>query len=244
MDRNGFKSEKVVVIIPAFNEQGKTVKVVEAIPRDVVDEVVVINDGSTDLTPQEVARAGARVLHHEKRMGIGAAIRTGIKFAIENHFTVIVVMAGNGKDDPKQIPLLIDPIINANYDYIQGSRYLKGGYYGKMPLHRLLFTKIYSFSVRIFTGFNLTDGTNGFRAYRTAIFRDKRINLWQNWLDESLEYYLSIKVIQLGLHIKEVPVTKTYPPNLPYSQYTKVKPFIGWWQRLKPLFYLSFKLKT
>lgn len=235
---------KVVVLMPAYNEEGKTFKVVERIPLDVVDEVVVIDDGSTDKTPLEVREAGATVLHHERRKGIGAAIRTGIDYAVKNHFPVIVVMAGNGKDDPGQIPLLVDPILTGDYDFIQGSRYIEGGYYGKMPLHRFIFTKLYSLSVRLLTGCCITDGTNGFRAYRSAVFDDGRINLWQDWLNESLEYYLTIKVIQLGYRVKEVPVKKVYPAGVPYKKYTKVKPFIGWWKRLEPLLYLTLGLRS
>lgn len=243
MDRRGFERGKIIALIPAFNEEGKTVKLIPLITKDFVDEVVVINDGSTDKTPFEVSNAGATVLHHKQRLGIGAAIRTGIKYALERNFTIIVVMAGNGKDDPKQVPILLEPIIKGGYDYVQGSRYIKGGGYGKMPLHRFLFTKSYSYAVRLLSGFKLTDGTNGFRAYKTDILRDPRINIFQDWLNESLEYYLSIKVIKLGFRIKEVPVTKIYPVGASYNQYTKVKPFIGWWKRLKPLFYLSLGIK-
>lgn len=243
MDTRRFKEEKIIALIPVFNEQGKTIKVLKTIPKDSVDEVVVINDGSTDRTHIEAKEVGATVLHHHNRLGIGAAIRTGIKYALENNFTIIVVLAGNGKDDPGQIPQLLEPIVNEDFDYIQGSRYLRGGYYGKMPLHRFIFTKIYSFAVQSLTGFHLTDGTNGFRAYRTSIFRDNRINIWQDWLYESLEYYLSIKVIQLRFRIKEVPVKKIYPIGVSYNQYTKVRPFIGWGRRLKPLFYLTLGIK-
>lgn len=237
------KKDKTLILIPAYNEQGKTVKVVKDIPRGVVDEVVVIDDGSTDRTPMEVKEEGAILLQHRKRLGIGAAIRTGIGYALEKDFTIIVVMAGNGKDDPNQIPLFLDPLIRDEFDYIQGSRYVQGGYYGKMPLHRFLFTKMYSLAVWMLTGSKITDGTNGFRAYKSSILKDKRINLYQDWLDESLEYYLSIKVIKLGYRVKEVPVTKIYPQNVPYEQYTKVKPFKGWFKRIAPLFYLTLGIK-
>ena len=163
MDRTGFEREKVIALIPAFNEEGNAVRVIKEIPREAIDEVVVIDDGSVDQTPFEVAQAGATVLRHKERQGIGAAIRTGIKYVLENNFTVIVVMAGNGKDDPHQITGLVELIIQDSYDYVQGSRYIEGGYYGKMPLHRFLFTKAYSFAVQRMMGFLLTDGTSGFR---------------------------------------------------------------------------------
>src|SRR3989338_3751970 len=175
---------KVLVLIPAYNEQGKTAKVLKAIPAGIIDEVVVIDDGSTDRTPVEVKEQGATLLHHERRLGIGAAIRTGIEYALRNNFTIIIVMAGNGKDDPGQIPQLLGPLIRDECDYVQGSRYIKGGYYGKMPLHRFLFTKMYSFAVLLLTCCRITDGTNGFRAYKSSILKDERINLYQDWLNE------------------------------------------------------------
>lgn len=244
MGRGAVKKGKIALVIPVFNEEGKTLKFIPAIPSDWVDEVVIIDDGSTDKTAAELSSAGAAVLHHKNRLGIGAAIRTGINYALKNQFDIIAVMAGNGKDDPAQIPRLLEPILKDNYDYVQGSRYLAGGRHGKMPLHRLLFTRLYSLAVWILTGFRLTDGTNGFRAYRASIFKDKRINIGQPWLNESLEYYLSIKVIKLGLRVKEVPVAKIYPQRVSYNSYTKVKPLIGWWCRLKPLFYLTLRIKV
>lgn len=234
---------KIAAIIPAFNEEGKISRVIRKIPRDLVDEIVVIDDGSTDATPEQIKQENVTLLTHSERKGIGAAIRTGFGYALRNNVDILVIMAGNDKDNPGQIDRLLYPIINEGYDYVQGSRYLLGGEYGKMPLHRKLFTRLYSCAVRVLTGYNLTDGTNGFRAYGCWILKDARIDLNQSWLDEALEYYLSIKVILLKYKIREVPVTKLYPQTKSYRSYTKVKPFSGWWKRLRPLFYLTLGIK-
>lgn len=234
---------KIAALIPVFNEENKINRVVSNVPKELVDEIVVIDDGSTDGTTKRLREGNITVLSHCTRLGIGAAIRTGLDYAQKNNFDVIVVMAGNDKDNPAQIDRLLYPIINEGYDYVQGSRYLPGGEYGEMPLHRKLFTRLYSYAVKALTGYNITDGTNGFRAYKAEILEDKRINLSQSWLDEALEYYLSIKVILLNYKIKEVPVTKLYPQTKSYQAYTKVKPFSGWWKRLRPLFYLTLGIK-
>lgn len=234
---------KIVALIPAFNEEDKICRVVRKIPRELLNEIVVIDDGSTDNSVEQLERERVTILSHRVRQGIGAAIRTGLDYALKNNFDIVVVMAGNDKDDPIQIDRLLHPIINEGYDYVQGSRYLPSGEYGKMPLHRKFFTRLYSLAVRLLTGFSLTDGTNGFRAYKLDVLRDKRINLYQSWLDEALEYYLSIKVILLNYKIKEVPVTKLYPQTKSYKEYTKVKPFFGWWKRIKPLLFLKLKIK-
>ncbi len=235
--------QKIVALIPAYNEAGKTNRVVAGLPQGIVDEIVVIDDGSTDDTREEVKKEGATLLEHKKRKGIGAALRTGIGYALKNNFDIIVVLAGNGKDDPREIPRLLAPILKQDYDFVQGSRYIKGGFRGKMPTHRLLFTRMYSWVVRISTGFSITDATNGFRAYKTHILKDKRIDIHQDWLRESLEYYLTLKVLKLKYRVKEVPVSKVYPRGAPYRAYTKIKPFTGWWERLKPLIYLTLGIR-
>lgn len=236
--------KKIITIIPAYNEGDKTAKVVEQFPNGIVDEILVVNDGSEDNTRQAVEAIGrATVLHSEKRQGIGFAIRKGLDYALAKNFDIIVVMAGNGKDNPEEIPKLLKPIIEGNYDYVQGSRYLEGGKYGKMPFHRFIMTKVYSFFVRLLYSKKITDGTNGFRAYKTSILKDKRINLCQNWLKETLEYYLSVKVLLLNYRVTEAPVTKLYPEGVKYKQYTKVKPFSGWFKRLEPLFLLRLGIR-
>ena len=87
--------EKILVILPVLNEEGKigiTVsKVLNDVPNGVVDQVLVVNDGSDDNTVNEAEKAGAKVVSHEKNTGVGAAIRTGIRYAQEKEFDIIVV---------------------------------------------------------------------------------------------------------------------------------------------------------
>ncbi len=238
-----YSKHKIIVIIPAFNENNKIKRVVEKIPGNSVTEILVIDDGSTDGSCDNLHIPGASVIKHKIREGIGAAIRDGLKYALEQNYEIIVVMAGNGKDEATEIAKLTAPIIKGEADYVQGSRYLKRGNPGKMPIHRLIFTKLYSLALSICTFSRVTDGTNGFRAYRSSILKDKRINIFQDWLTESMEYYLSIKILKLGYKYKEVPVTKLYPQGVRYKYYTKVKPFSGWIERLKPLFFLTLGIK-
>lgn len=236
--------KRIVAILPAYNEGEKTANVVKKFPEGVVDEIVVVNDGSEDNTAQAVRETGrATVVQSEERLGMGFAVRRGLEYALKNNFDIVVVMAGNGKDNPEEISRLLQPILENDYDYVQGSRYLKGGQYGKMPLHRLVFTKMYSAAVRLLYGYKITDGTNGFRAYKTALLRDPRVNLYQDWLKEPLEYYLSIKTLLLKKKVTEVPVTKFYPQGVGYKKYTKVKPFSGWLKRLAPLFLMRVGIR-
>ena len=84
------------------------------------------------------------------------------------------MLAGNGKDDPKEIPILLKPILEENYDYIQGSRYLEGGEAGNLPIARKLGIKAFTFLWSILLRRRLTDVTNGFRAYKVSLFDDPK----------------------------------------------------------------------
>ncbi|MEW6606249.1 MAG: glycosyltransferase family 2 protein [bacterium] len=231
---------KIIASPIAFNEEGKIGNVVKKIPKSLVDLILVVDDYSTDNTRKEAESQGAVVITHKERKGVGAGIRTAIDYAIENKYDIIVIMAGNDKDNPQEISRLIDPIINEGYDFIQGSRFLKGGYYGNMPFYRILATKLHPLIFSILVGARLTESTNGFRAFKTSLFNDKRINLWQDWLNSyELEPYLYYKVIKCGYKWKEVPVTKIYPQK----GTTKMVPFKDWWRILKPLFCLWLGIK-
>lgn len=233
-----------MAVIPAYNELGKIGRVVSKVPKNAVAEIVVVSDASNDGTDAEASRAGATVLRHEHTRGVGAAIRTGFDYALEKGYDIIVVMAGNDKDDPSEIGKLAAPIIEKGFDYIQGSRYLEGGRYGKMPKHRLILTRAYPWLVRFITGFPITDATNGFRALRASILRDPRIKLHQDWLNRGeLEYYLQLQAIRLAYKVCEVPVTKIYPDIKNYWNYTKIRPVVDWLGNLRPIFYLTLGIK-
>ncbi|MCD4654128.1 glycosyltransferase family 2 protein [bacterium] len=230
---------KVAVVIPVYNEESIIGGVLDKIPRDQIDQVIIVDDGSSDKTP-EVLRERSdwlEVIRHEEQKFIGVSIRDGLVRAMELEMDVVVIFAGNGKDDPQQIPRLLKPILEQGYDYVQGSRYLEGGQFNKMPRHRRLVTRLYPVLLRILTGFKATDGTNGYRAYRLDILRNRKLDINQPWLDECLEYYLALRILQLKYKATEVPVSKIYPQTKVYKRYTKVRPGIGWLNRLKPMFY-------
>jgi glycosyltransferase involved in cell wall biosynthesis len=122
----------VIAAIPCFNTQDHIADVV-AKTKKYVDEVIVIDDGSTDKTADIAKAAGARVISHDKNRGKGAAMKTAAESA---ECDILVFIDGDGQHDPEEIPKLLEPIIQGNADFVIGSRYLVGSNLKHNPLMR------------------------------------------------------------------------------------------------------------
>jgi dolichol-phosphate mannosyltransferase len=226
----------------AYNEGQKIRRTLARHPANRSYDLLVHDDGSTDGALDGVD-AGIIVLRTETNQGIGASIKRVFDFSLAQGYDILVIHAGNDKDDPLEIPLLTAPILDGEADFVQGSRYLNGGGFGNMPAYRVVGTRvIHPLVFSIAARRRVTESTNGFRAFRTSLLRDPRINWRQPWLDRyELEPYLLFKAITLGYRHCEVPVTKIYPPH--ELGYSKMRPVIDWWSILRPVVYLGLGLK-
>ena len=119
------------------------------------------------------------IIKNRHRTGVGSSLRQGLAYLLSTEHDIAVIMAGNGKDDPAEIDRVIEPVVQGECDYVQGSRYLPGGKRSRMPLTRIVFNRLYPLIWTILTQRKCTDVTNGFRCYRLDILRDHRINLDQ-----------------------------------------------------------------
>jgi dolichol-phosphate mannosyltransferase len=234
---------KVLVAIFAYNEGEKIKRTLARHPSAHEYDLMVMDDGSTDGALESLPKNGWMHLRNPVNRGIGAAMKQVFDFALENQYDVVVAQAGNDKDDPNEIPRLLEPLRSDRADFVQGSRFLPGGGYGQTPVYRVLATRfVHPILFSVFVGKRVTETTNGFRAFRTQILRDARINWRQDWLNQyELEPYLLFKSIRLGYRHCEVPVTKVYPPRR--LGYTKMKPITGWWSILRPVVYLGLGVK-
>ena len=233
---------RVLAATFAYNEGEKIRRTLARHPPNRAYDLLVFDDGSTDGALQGIDPR-IIVLRNEKNQGIGAAMKRVFQYALDSAYDVLVIHAGNDKDNPLEIPALVGPIERDAADFVQGSRYLGGGGFGNMPAYRVLGTRVihpllFSMAARK----RVTESTNGFRAFKVALLRDTRIDWRQGWLDRyELEPYLLLKTIRLGYRHTEVPVTKIYPPH--QLGYTKMRPGIDWWSIIRPIVYLGLGLK-
>jgi dolichol-phosphate mannosyltransferase len=241
---------KILAIVPVYGNIAAALKMLAKFRQPYVDRVFLAVDSPGKEEERAISKIVARaampvsIVVNSERKGVGSAIRSGIDFGIANRFDVAVVLAGNNKDNPEEIPRLVAPIINEGVDYVQGSRFLQGGKRINNPFVRGVFSRVYPYVWTLVTGKRCTDVTNGFRAYRLNMFADKRIMLHQDWLDDyELEYYIHFKALTLGYATKEVAVSKTYAFRY-RGGYSQISPLRDWWKIVGPLIYLKFGAKN
>jgi hypothetical protein len=163
--------ERLLVIIPAFNEADGIAGVIDRVRQTVPGAaVLVVNDGSRDGTAAAARAAGAAVASHPFNMGYGVAIQTGYKYAVANGFDFVVQIDGDGQHDPACIPALLEPLRRGETDFVLGSRFLEPGSYTP-PLVRRMGMVFFRAIIRLVTGERVTDPTSGFQAFNAAVAR-------------------------------------------------------------------------
>lgn len=199
---------KLITIIPAYNEENVIKTVVEGALK--YSDVLVVDDGSTDQTSTLAREAGAMVVKHAKNRGKGAAIKTGLKKALDYDYQVLVFMDGDGQHDPRHIPLLASGIGEA--DMVVGSRFKEGAPKG-MALQRRLSNSLTTKIMGFVTGYHLTDSQCGFRAISPRAARLFLDIPYNDYVYESEVLYLASKK---NLLINEKAISCTYGSEKSY----------------------------
>jgi glycosyltransferase involved in cell wall biosynthesis len=159
------RSERLLVLIPAYNEQAAIGGVVNGARRVLPDaHVLVVDDGSTDNTAHEAQSAGAFVVRHPFNLGIGGAVQTGLKFAQRGDYDVVIRLDGDGQHSPSDIPTLHSILGADHVDVVIGSRFLVTTKRMQIPFLRWLGICTFAALVSLLTGRRVTDTTSGFSA--------------------------------------------------------------------------------
>jgi len=197
--------KKLVVLIPALNEEKTIGDVVDAIPSSlsgITDiQVLVVNDGSTDNTAAVAAQHGATVVSHPRRMGVGGAFHTGLKHALMDGADILVNIDADGQFNPKDIPTLIQPILDDKAGFVTASRFAKKELMPHMPAIKAWGNRQVTRLVNMATGQRFTDVSCGFRAYsREAALR---LSLFGKF---TYTQEVFIDLVFKGVEIIEVPL--------------------------------------
>jgi len=196
--------ERRVAIVPARNEEGAVGGVVaEILAFDPVFDVVVIDDGSTDQTAANAAAAGAFVVTLPFNLGIGAAVQTGFKFALERGYGLAVRLDGDGQHDPAELPKLLAVIDRDEADVVVGSRFADGASAPRSSRSRRLGIVFFARLVSLLTRQRVTDTTSGFQALNrrgVAVFA-------ADYPHDYPEVEATVMVHKHRLRLVEVPVT-------------------------------------
>ena len=191
-----------IAVVPARNEEGSVAGVVEQIRAFDPDmEVVVVDDGSADRTATVAEAAGARVVRLPFNLGIGGAVQTGFRFALENGFDLAVRLDGDGQHDPGELPVLLTPLLADEADIVVGSRFTGEGEY-RPPFARRLGIRLFAAVVSRVVGQRVTDTTSGFQALNR-----RAIALFAaDYPHDYPEVEATVMVFKHRLRLKEVPV--------------------------------------
>jgi glycosyltransferase involved in cell wall biosynthesis len=198
------KQQKVIVFLPAFNEEESIVEVIQNIPRhfnqNVCVEVLVINDGSSDRTEELSWEAGADYVHtFPKNKGLGAAVRKGLELCAANGADIGVMIDADNEYPAEQIPELIEPILMGTHDYVMGSRFL--GTIKGMRWNRRLGNYCFTFLQALLLRKWIYDGQSGMRAFsRQAMIEAEIIH------DYNYAQVVTLNLIRKGFRMKEIPI--------------------------------------
>jgi len=200
---------KIIAAIPAYNEVNHIKRIVSE-AKSFVDQVIVVDDSSTDGTGKIAEAAGALVIRHEENMGKGVAVNTAFKIAREMQPCVLVLLDGDGQHNPREIPLLIEPILQDRADMVVGSRFLKNNH---IPKYRVLGQTVLNLTTGWGSGIRLTDSQSGFRAFSLRAIQS--LSFCEKGF--AVESEMQFRAKECGLRVAEVPIETNYEEKLKRS---------------------------
>jgi glycosyltransferase involved in cell wall biosynthesis len=211
-----FEGRRVIVVVPAHNEEKLIGQVLGTMPA-FVDRIVVVDDASTDGTADSLGEAGrrmgdrVRVVRHEKNGGVGAAIITGYRAALEEgrEQALIAVMAGDAQMDPADLPRLLMPLAKDQADYTKGNRLFTGEAWKIIPRHRYLGNAVLSFLTKIASGYwHVADSQSGYTAVTAEAL--SLLQLHRLYPRYGFPNHLLVELNNYDFRVRDVPIRPLY----------------------------------
>lgn len=230
-----FENRRVAVVVPAFNEEKLIARVLDTMPV-FVDRVIVVNDASTDGTAEALAAAQVRmggrlrVVHHGRNGGVGAAIITGYRLAVEEAQgnDLVVVMAGDAQMDPGDLPRLLMPLVRDQADYTKGNRLFTGQAWKIIPRYRYLGNAVLSLLTKIASGYwHVADSQSGYTAITIEALRV--LQLERLYPRYGFPNHLLVELNNYDFRVRDVPIRPVYNVGeVSGIRLRKVVPTLSW----------------
>jgi glycosyltransferase involved in cell wall biosynthesis len=212
-----FEGRRVFVVVPAWNEERLITRVLETMP-EFVDRMIVVDDASTDGTAGVLASIATtygdrlRVIRHKSNGGVGAAIVTGYKAALEEAgetSALVAVMAGDAQMDPHDLPRLLGPLVHDKADYTKGNRLFTGEAWKIIPRHRYLGNAALSLLTKIASGYwHVTDSQSGYTAVTTECLALLQLDrLYRRY---GFPNHLLVELNNYDFRVQDVPIRPVY----------------------------------
>jgi glycosyltransferase involved in cell wall biosynthesis len=210
----------ILVLIPAFDEEGRVGEVVRGVQQNVPNaRILVVDDGSSDRTAEECRQAGAIVLSHPFNLGVGTALQTGYKYAVQNGFDYVIQLDADGQHSPAFLPAFIQKLQETEADLIIGSRFMNGRN-RDVPVVRGFGNALFATLVTVLIRERLTDPTSGYRALKSTALR-YCVRDFYGFDYPDADFLLTLH--REGFRIVEIPV-EVYPRKGGISQHRGLRP--------------------
>jgi glycosyltransferase involved in cell wall biosynthesis len=201
---------KVSIVMPAYNVAGTVKQTFDALPKDAVDDVFLVDDGSSDATAAEGERIpGLIVLRHPKNRGYGAVQKTGYAEALKRGADIVVMVHADFQYDPTKVPQMIEPLRKGECDMVLGSRFMEESpRTSGMPLWRFIGNRFLTTLQNMALGTHLSECHSGYRAYSRKLLENVP---YMNFSDNfAFDAQMIAAVARRGYTIGEVPVPVRY----------------------------------
>lgn len=234
-----YHGARVAAVVPAYKEEKMISTVISTMP-DYVDHIVIVDDHSPDATSEVVARLAdprVKLIRHEVNQGVGGAIVTGHRAALELGADVNVIMAGDAQMDPAFLPDLLDRVAKDGYGFAKANRFFSPESFEGMPNYRIFGNIVLSFMTKLASGYwNLFDPQNGYTAIRTEVLRRLPLDNVSRRYSFENDLLIHLNILQVGA--VDVPIPARYGDEVSSIRLSRVIPelmnllFRGFWRRI------------
>lgn len=206
------KKQEVIVVMPAYNAEKTLEKTYKDIPKGSFDNVLVVDDASSDKTVKVAKKLRLKIVVHQKNKGYGGNQKTCYKEALKMGADIVVMLHPDYQYDPKFLPLLVEPIKQGYFDIMLGSRMQtrEGALKGGMPIYKYLFNRMLTLIENIVLGLNLSEYHTGYRAYTKEALKKIPFNKFSDDFVFDQQFLISARAHKLKIGEIAIP-TKYFP---------------------------------